>query len=131
MHDTGPEGTVQRTYRLTGYSGEERDARLEIRAFDRAARLRRAVGGLAAWWTVAIACAFIPVAHFALVPGFLLFGLFTFVQRLRTATVVVAARGSCPDCDAEQDLDLLGPWREGRDLACRACHRSLRLTAMP
>jgi hypothetical protein len=126
---SGQPSTVERSYRLTGYSGEERDALLRIRSFDRAERVRRATGGLAISWAVAFGCVFIPVAHFVLVPGFVIYGVFTFVQRLRTATVVVSAHGTCPDCGAEQDLDLFGPWRAGRDLSCRECHRSLRLAA--
>jgi hypothetical protein len=119
---------AERQYRLTGYSGNEAGATIRIRSFDRPARLKRAATGLATWWGVAIVCVFIPVAHFLLVPGFLIFGLFTFAQRMKTTAVVVAAHGTCPDCGAEQDLDLLGPWREGRDLSCRTCDRSLRLS---
>lgn len=124
-----PDTDVQRHCRLTGYSGKEGDATIRIRSFDRSARLKRAAIGLATWWAVALACVFIPVAHFLLVPGFLIFGLFTFVQRVKATAIVVAAHGTCPDCGAEQDLEMLGPWREGQDLSCRHCHRSLHLSA--
>jgi hypothetical protein len=129
MREQHSDTIVERHYRLKGYSDQEGDANIRIRSFDRPARVRRAFGGLAMWWAVAIACVFIPVAHFLLVPGFLIFGLFTFVQRLKTTAIVVAAHGTCPDCGAEQDLDMLGAWREGRDLSCRECNRSLELSA--
>lgn len=115
-------------YMLTGYSGNQTEAHLEIRVFERPARLRRAAAGLATWWAVALGSAFIPVAHFLLVPGFAGFGLFVFFQRLRTAAIVVAAAGTCPDCGVEQQLDILGPWHGQRGVSCRHCHRSLRLS---
>lgn len=121
--------TIEGRCVLTGYSGEERDAHLRILSFDRGERVRRAVAGLVMWWALALGCVFIPVAHFVLVPGFLLYGVPAFVGRLKTDPVVVEAHGTCPDCGAEQDLDLLGPWREDRDLSCRECHRSLRIEA--
>jgi hypothetical protein len=128
MTDAGRDGTTELRYRLNGYSGNAADAHIQIRSFDRPARVKRAAVGLATWWAVAIGCVFIPVAHFFLVPGFLIFGMVTFVQRLKTAAVVVAARGTCPDCGADQDLDMLGPWRGPQDVSCRQCHRSLQLS---
>jgi len=125
----GSAGTiVERTYRLTGYSDQKTAATIRIRSFDRAGRMKRAAIGLVTWWGAAIASVFIPVAHFFLVPGFLLFGLFTAVRRLRTSDIVVAAHGACPDCGVDQDLDMLGPWDESRDVICRECHRPLRIT---
>lgn len=118
-----------RRFRLLGYSDDQGKAEVHIREFDRPARLRRAVAGLATWWAVALGCVFIPVAHFVLVPGFAGFGLFVFFQRLRTDVIVVAAHGTCPDCGEEQDLDLSGRWEEGQSVSCRSCHRSLRLSA--
>lgn len=120
---------MERRYRLTGYSDREGEALLQLRSFDSPARVKRAVAALAVWWGAAFLSLFIPVAHFLLVPGFLMFGLVTFVRRLKTSAVVVKARGTCPDCGAEQDLDILGSWSESRDVTCRQCHRSLRLTA--
>lgn len=127
MRDSGTGETSQRAYRLTGYGGDERDALIRFRSFDRGERVRRAMAGLGVWWAVALGCVFIPVAHFVLVPGFLIYGVLVCLRRLKTETVVVAARGRCPDCGAEQDLDLLGVWHGGGDVACRQCHRSLRL----
>jgi hypothetical protein len=120
---------MERRYRVTGYSGEEREAVIEIRTFDRGARVRRAAAGLATWWAVAIGCVFIPVAHFVLVPAFAVMGIVSVVRRLKTLSLVVAARGTCPDCGAEQQLDIDGPWRDDQPVSCRHCHRSLRLTA--
>lgn len=121
--------TGQHRYKLRGYSDQAGDALIEIRAFDKPRRIKRAATGLITWWGAAAVSILIPVAHFLLVPGFFLFGLVTFMRRLKTAAVVIAAHGTCPDCGAEQDLDIEGPWSESQDLTCRQCHRSLRLTA--
>ncbi|MDH4042900.1 MAG: hypothetical protein OEY20_08685 [Gemmatimonadota bacterium] len=129
MTDRPQSAVMERRYRLTGYSDREGEALLQLRSFDSPARVKRAVAALAVWWGAAFLSLFIPVAHFLLVPGFLMFGLVTFVRRLKTSAVVVKARGICPDCGAEQDLDILGSWSESRDVTCRQCHRSLRLTA--
>lgn len=129
MTDGSRDPVVERRYRLTGYSDQRTEATVRIRSFDRAGRMKRAAAGLALWWGAAIASVFIPVAHFFLVPGFFLFGVFTAVHRLRTPNIVVAAHGTCPDCGVDQDLDILGPWEESRDVICRECRRPLRLEA--
>src|SRR5262245_44908758 len=111
---------------LVGYTGT-RDARLTVTHFDPGTRFRRALGILARWWAVALGCVLIPVAHFVLVPTFALYGLAMFVHRLTAKSVVTRARGTCPDCDAEQELDVRGRWRLPREIACRHCRRGLRL----
>ncbi len=119
-----------RACRLAGYHPEPTVATLEVDELGARRRIARALGGFAAWLGAAVACVFIPVAHFVLVPGALVGAFVVLVRRLRTRALVVRARGTCPDCGAEQDLDVLGPWRGGtRALACRACHRGLDLRA--
>jgi hypothetical protein len=130
MTDGSGAQAVEHRYQLSGYSDHKAEATIRIRSFDRPGRIKRAAAGLAMWWGAAVASVFIPVAHFFLVPGFLIFGLVMFVRRLKTTDLVVAAHGTCPDCGAEQDLDMLGPWDESRDVICRECHRPLHLTAM-
>ncbi|HEY3280330.1 MAG TPA: hypothetical protein VGJ83_07435 [Gemmatimonadales bacterium] len=117
-----------RTYSVTGYSGGRTVATVTVEAFDRSQRVRRALKGIATWWAAALGSIFIPVAHFLLVPSLALFGVYTFFERLGAAEVVTAAQGVCPDCGREQQLDVSGRWRVPRDIACRYCQRSLRLS---
>ncbi len=49
------------------------------------------------------------------------------VRDLKTDQLVAQARGACPDCGAEQVLDLAGRWRGRAEVACRDCHRMLRV----
>lgn len=115
------------TLHLSGYSGAPTTATVTVQSFDRRERVRRALQGLGKFWAAAIGSVFIPVAHFLLVPGFALFGAFTFFERLNAAQVVTAAHGTCPDCGREQKLEIGGRWRVPRDVTCTSCQRSLRL----
>jgi hypothetical protein len=116
------------TCSLTGYSGHSA-AVVELVTFSRTQRMRRAWLGLVTWWAVAGVCILIPVAHFFLVPGFLVFGVYSFVQRSRTSVVAMSASGTCPDCDVEQEFEVPGRWEETQDVACGSCNRSLKLSA--
>jgi hypothetical protein len=120
--------TTTLSCRLVGYHPDATEAVLEVDELSAGRRIGRALKGFGAWFAAAVVCVFIPIAHFVLVPGCLLGAFVVLVLRLRTRSLVVGAHGTCPDCGAEQDLDVLGPWRgEARSLACRACHRALEL----
>jgi len=118
----------EQAFILQGFSPQPGHGRVTIVAFDRVARWRRALRALGQWWGVAILCVFIPVAHFALVPGFFLFAIYQFFQRLSTPAIGRHARGTCPDCGADQEFELAGRWRVPQLVSCRACRRGLRLT---
>jgi hypothetical protein len=123
------EGTRVQAFTLSGYHGRPTLGTVTIRTFDREQRVRRAVAGLGKWWGVALLAVFIPVAHFVLVPGFLGYGAWQFFQRLGTAELATAARGTCPDCGTEQALDLPPRWRTPQAVTCGHCSRGLRLTS--
>src|SRR6266567_1862244 len=95
---------------------------------NREQRFQRAVAGLGKWWGVGLLTVLIPVAHFVLVPAFLAYGLWQFFQRLSTAELATDARGTCPDCGAEQALELAPRRRAPQPVTCRQCHRGLRLS---
>src|SRR5438094_9176928 len=96
---------------LTGYQGAPTRGAVTIQAFDREQRWRRALAGLGKWWGIALLSVFIPVAHFLLVPSFFVYGLGQFFQRLGTAEVAAAPRGTCPDCRAAEVRVLAPRWR--------------------
>lgn len=124
-----PFGTTRvQPFVLSGYHGSPTPGNVTIRTFDREQRLRRAFAGLGKWWAVALLSVLIPVAHFALVPSFLAYGGWQFFQRLGTAELATEARGTCPDCGAEQALELAPRWRSPQPVTCRQCHRGLRLS---
>ena len=116
------------SFTLTGYGGTPTQGTVTVQEFSRAERVRRALGGLGKWWGIALASVFIPVAHFLLVPSFLLFGMWQFLLRFRTTSLAINAHGTCPDCRTEQALELAVQWRVPQPVTCRSCHRGLRLS---
>lgn len=119
--------TETHTFQLSGYSPSPTTATVTIRLFEKSERMRRALKGLATFWGAAIGSIFIPVAHFLLVPGFTLYGVYTFFERLGAREVVMAAEGVCPDCGKSQRLEIGGRWHVPRHVACRYCQRALRI----
>ncbi len=115
-------------FTLTGYGGAPTAGTVTVQEFSRDERVRRALWGLGKWWGIALLSVFIPVAHFILVPSFLLYGVWQFAQRLGTTSLATTARGTCPDCHTEQALELATRWRVPQPVTCRNCHRGLRLS---
>jgi hypothetical protein len=115
---------------LSGYHGQPTLGTVTIHVFNRKQRWRRALAGLGKWGGMALLAVFIPVAHFLLVPSFLLYGTWQFFQRLQTVELAPGARGTCPDCGREQPLELGPRWGVPQSITCRYCHRGLRL-ALP
>jgi RNA polymerase subunit RPABC4/transcription elongation factor Spt4 len=112
---------------LKGYADQPSTANVEVLRLDGADRLRRGAGHLAMCWGAAIVSVFIPVAHLFLVPGLFIAGLVLAVRDAIAKEVVKHANGTCPDCGSEQRLELTGRWRGTAEIACRQCHRMLRL----
>lgn len=115
-------------FTLSGYTGRPTRGTVTIQEFSRDERVRRALLGLATWWGIALLSVLIPVAHFILVPSFLLYGVWQFAQRLGTSSRAIDARGTCPDCHTEQPLELAPRWRVPQPVTCRACQRGLQLS---
>jgi hypothetical protein len=116
---------------VRGYAAEPATAVVRLDPLVPGRRIGRAVTGFAALFAIALVSALIPVAHFLLVPGFLIAAFVTLAVRLGVTTLVLSAHGKCPDCGLEQDFDLAKSWRLPQDTACRGCHRRLTLTAEP
>lgn len=125
---TAPPATLRvQPILLKGYSGAPTPGTVAIQTFNREQRVRRALAGLGKWWGVAVLAVFIPIAHFVLVPSFLMYGAWQFFQRLGTVELASDGRGTCPDCGAEQPLDLAPRWRAPQPVTCRHCGRGLQL----
>lgn len=126
---TGP-NVLDRRAEVSGYHGAATPAVVRVETFDRVARWRRSVRGLLQCWGAAILSIFIPVAHFFLVPGFLVAGVVLFFRR-RTAEIVVRSmQGRCPDCGTDQTFDAPARWASEFTVDCRQCHRRLRVSAL-
>lgn len=117
--------------RVVGYSPQPTEAVLRVDHLVPGRRVGRAVGSFAKWFVAAILSVFVPAAHFLLVPGCLVGAFVALVVRLGQSDLVLDARGTCPDCGLEQDLDVGGTWRVPMDIACRGCRRRLTLVSHP
>jgi hypothetical protein len=74
---------------------------------------------------------FIPVAHFVLVPAFLLAGLGVALRRAREDRRLILLRGACPRCGAAQEFHPGGRFADGRSFDCPKCHGNVTLVVPP
>ena len=108
--------------------GKTADGRLNTIRYDSAERVRRALLRLALLWVLAGVSLFIPLAHFVLVPGFLIAGPVVAVMVYRSEWARESAEGKCPVCGEEITIKL-----EARDeipkwTYCPACNAALQIT---
>jgi len=103
-------------------------ATAEVEPLNLGGRLARSLGILLACWAAAIVSIFIPVAHFFLVPGFLVLGVVLAVVRGRDRERLLRLHGLCPRCRREQEFVQSG--RQGGELwvNCPGCFNRLSVT---
>lgn len=63
-------------------------------------RLIRALKTLGACWALAMISVLIPLAHFILVPAFLLAGPIAAFAVYQRESMIMGGKGTCPNCDA-------------------------------
>ncbi len=107
---------------LTAFGYRPRPATAVIVEQAPAQRLGRIVAALGIFWGLALGGLFIPVAHFVLVPTFLVAGLVAAVKRAREDRRLLSLRGACPRCGGEQALRPGGRFVNGRGIVCPTCH---------
>ena len=90
-------------------------------------RFARTLAGLGMFWGLGLASVFIPVAHFVLVPTFVVAGIVMAVKRAREDRRLLLVRGACPRCGAVQELRPGGRFVDGRSFDCPKCHGNLTL----
>lgn len=92
-------------------------------------RLGRTLAGLGMFWALALGGLFIPVAHFILVPTFVVTGIIVGLKRAREDRRLVQLRGACPRCGAAQEFKAGGRFATGCSVDCPKCHGTLTLLA--
>ena len=78
-------------------------------------------------WALALGGLFIPVAHFILVPIFVVAGVVVAVKRAHEDRRLLLLRGACPRCCAAQEFKPGGRFATGRNVDCPKCHGTLTL----
>jgi ribosomal protein S27AE len=116
---------------LTAFGHPPRAARAVIVEQAPGQRFARTLAGLGMFWGLALASVFIPVAHFVLVPTFVVGGIVMAVKRAREDRRLLRVRGACPRCGAVQDLQPGGRFVDGRSFDCPKCHGNVTLATRP
>lgn len=110
----------------SGYAPSDATALIIDRSL--ANRVARAVGSAAICFAFAFVCVFVPLAHFVLVPSFLVAGITLFVIRLRENSSLAEVRGVCPRCREQRVFPASGRFRDKRSLRCNQCAEKMTLT---
>jgi hypothetical protein len=118
---------VQVAVSLTAFGFAPRPATALVIEQSTGERVGRAFAGLGMFWALALGGLFIPVAHFILVPVFLVAGVVLAVKRSREDRRLAEVRGPCPRCGAEQVFKAGGRFEPGRGFDCPACHGTVAL----
>lgn len=73
---------------------------VHVKTFSTSERSKRALKTLAIFWGAAIFSVFLPIAHFVLVPGFLIAGIALPFHIYGAKSIVLGGEGNCPRCNA-------------------------------
>jgi len=87
-------------------SGNTTPAQIHITEFSVAEQKSRAIQSLLKFWLIAAVCILIPIAHFLLVPGFLIGGVIVASRRWKTEQEGIDASGDCPACHNQITIPL-------------------------
>lgn len=109
--------------------GKINPADMRVTAFSIHEQKMRALKTLLIFWSIAVICVFIPIAHIVLVPSFLIGGYIAAKRRWKTAEEGIDASGSCPACENDICIKLdknadLPQWHD-----CPECNDPLELQA--
>lgn len=113
---------------LVDGSGKTAAARLHTTLYDSSDRIRRALGRLALLWAIAGVSVFIPLAHFVLVPGFLIAGPVVAMMVYRTEQARERTDGRCPVCEEEISIKMEASDEIPKWTYCPACNAALQIT---
>jgi len=112
-------------------NGESSTAEMHVIIFSQQEQKIRALKSMMIFWAIAALCILIPIAHFILVPGFLIGGIIVASRRWKVKEEGIEATGSCPACHNNICIKLdksaeLPQWKD-----CPECTDPLELQAVP
>lgn len=106
-------------------SGRETPIDLPLEHYDRADLLAHAITRLIGFWLVGGLTVFIPVVHLVSVPGCFIAGIVAAVLAWRREAAFLPVEGTCPVCDAVQEVRLDGKPQLPKLVPCSACGAGL------
>ncbi len=92
-----------------------------IRTRDAAERGGRALRAAGVCVLLAAVSVLLPIAHFVLVPGFLIAAPIFATRRLREQASIVALSGTCPRCVEPRTFEAKGPFGRNVRTTCSTC----------
>lgn len=101
-----PESVTREIHFKSQKTAAQCAARMHVTAFSDHEQKIRAIKSLLGLWGIAAVCLLIPVAHFILVPGFLVGGIIVASRRMKTAEEGIDAEGTCPACNNDIQIPL-------------------------
>ncbi len=110
--------------------GNAADGKLHTTLYDVGDRTRRALLRLAMFWGMAGVSLFIPLAHFVLVPGFLIAGPVVAVMVYRSKQARDHVEGRCPVCGEGITIKLEAKDEIPKWTYCPACNAALQITEL-
>lgn len=108
--------------------GHSATAVMQTTVYESSDRITRAAVRLGACWAAAGVTLFIPLAHFVLVPAFLIAGPVMAVSAYRTSQARDHATGSCPSCSEDVEIKLEADDELPKWTYCPRCNAPLQLT---
>lgn len=100
-----------------------------VRERDPAERTARALKAAGVCVALAAVSILLPIAHFVLVPGFLVAAPIVALRRLREGASIVGLTGTCPRCDEERSFEAKGAFKPGIRTSCPVCSFAIGVEA--
>lgn len=112
---------------LDSGNGTQAQGELQITLFSPQDRMRRALKVLGICWALAVVTLFIPIAHFFLVPGFLIAGPVSAYKLYNVTEQPEKIVTTCPHCQQQVEVEMeaseaLPVWKY-----CPECNGALRV----
>ena len=112
---------------LRGPSNRVTLGSLRLESWDQRDRARRALKFLGIYWGLALCSIVLPVAHFVLVPGFLLGGPIAAYFVYQKKERIAGGEGQCPECNSFLPLAQSHVHWPISDL-CAQCQKEIKIT---
>ena len=100
-----------------------------VRTRDPAERSARAARAAGVCVLLAAVSVLLPIAHFVLVPGFLVAAPIVAMRRLREGASIVALAGTCPRCNETRTFEVKGPFGKDVRTTCATCSFAIEVEA--
>lgn len=111
---------------LSSSDGKTTHGLAMVREFSQHERWKRAVKVLGLSWALSLVSVLIPLAHFFLVPSFLLAGPFVAIHIYKTKKMLVGGTCTCPDCGKAFSI-VKAPLKWPLADLCAACLNSVSI----